>query len=954
MDKYDHLSVEAKWQKIWEEQKIWQAPLKPATARAYVLDMFPYPSAQGLHVGHPEGYTATDIYCRYLRMTGVSVLHPMGWDAFGLPAENFAIKTGRQPREVTWENIDNFRRQIKSLGFSYDWSREINTADPAYYRWTQWLFLKLYERGLAYRKVAPVNWCPSCQTVLANEQVVNGQCERCHSQVEQRNMKQWFFKITAYADRLLNDLTGLDWPASVIGMQQNWIGKSEGALVKFKILNSDLVVEIFTTRLDTIFGATYMVLAPEHPLLQQLAGQITNWPEVQFYIEQTKRRTELERKAEAKDKTGIKLLGVQAINPANQQPIPIFIADYVLMSYGTGAIMAVPAHDERDWAFAQKFKLPIKRVVAPKFVATNGDDAVKPEQEFVKREAVCAVVRNPKDDTYLCLSWKNFPMHGFVTGGIETGEDMVAAARREVYEETGYKNIRLVRDPQFVLHSLFYHRVKKQNRWARFHYLFFELENDERDPLAASEQALHEVIWKARTELKDFFSVVEGEFTLNFLNNPDYIYTAKGVLHNSGIFDDLDSAAAIPKIAQAIGAKLTTQYRLRDWLISRQRYWGAPIPIIYCQNCGEVPVPEKDLPVQLPEDVDFKPTGESPLQRSKIFHNVRCPKCQQPARRESDTMDTFVDSSWYWLRYCDPHNTEQAFDYDRVAQWCPVSCYVGGAEHAVLHLLYARFFTKALQDLGYLKFSEPFLKLRNQGLILGEDGQKMSKSRGNVVNPDDIVRDYGADTLRLYEMFMGPLEDVKPWSTSSIIGMRRFLEKVKNLSDSTTSGELEASDKQIVELKQHTARVIKKVSGDIQSFSFNTALAALMELVNRLGSLRKVKLSYKKESYRILLLLLYPFAPHITCELWEQSGYGGQIWEQAWPLYDATMLRSETVNIIVQINGKLRARLNCPSDSSQQQVVDLATTESVVAKYLVGQTIKKVIYIPGRLLNLVV
>jgi len=836
MERYDHKSLEAKWQSHWEKEQTFKVSDKAPGERAYVLDMFPYPSAQGLHVGHPEGYTATDIYCRYLRMKGVNILHPMGWDAFGLPTENYAIKTGAHPRELTWQNIDNFRRQIKSFGFSYDWSREVNTADPTYYKWTQWLFLQLYKKGLAYRKEAPVNWCPSCQTVLANEQVVNGECERCHSQVEQRQMAQWFFKITDYAEALLKSLDGLDWPQSILDMQRNWIGKSEGAEVEFGIHDSEFKIRIFTTRLDTIFGATYMVLAPEHKLVQELKDKITNWREVQDYIQKTQKKTELERKAEEKSKTGVRLEGVEVINPANQEKIPVFIADYVLTSYGTGAIMAVPAHDERDWEFADRYGLKMVRVIEPRI-----------------------------DENF---KWSI--RHSGVSAAMAEGEDYKEVEKRIMHQH------------------------------------------------------------------------------LDNIHSGSGCWIGEGKLMNSREFNGVSSEDARHEIAKKIGAKLTTQYRLRDWLISRQRYWGAPIPIIYCDppagGCGAVPVPAKDLPVELPMDVDFRPRGESPLVRSESFHKVSCPKCGAPARRESDTMDTFVDSSWYFLRYVDPQNNKKAFDAKPVKQWLPVNLYVGGAEHAVMHLLYARFITKALKDLGYIEFTEPFLKLRNQGLILGEDGQKMSKSRGNVVNPDEIVDKFGADTLRLYEMFLGPLEDSKPWNTSSIIGVRRFLERVWNFCQTDKK-----SNSKVDEALAIIARTIKKVTEDIEAFRFNTSIAALMEFINKLDDV-----SGNENVRRTLLILLYPFAPHITAELWQRCGFKGYVWEQDWPTYNKSALKSDTITITVQVNGKLRSSIQVAADAKESDVAQLAQADENVARHLVGKTIIRQVYVPGRLVNFVV
>jgi leucyl-tRNA synthetase len=956
MANYDHKSIESAWQKIWEDEQTFAANDQARGERAYILDMFPYPSAQGLHVGHPEGYTATDIYSRYARMRGVNVLHPMGWDAFGLPAENFAIKTGRHPRITTEENITNIKRQIKSLGFSYDWSRELNTSDPKYYRWTQWLFLQLYKKGLAYRQAAPVNWCPSCQTVLANEQVVNGVCERCSTPVEQRQMQQWFFKITAYAKELLSGMADLDWPQPILDMQRNWIGESQGALVNFQIPNANFQIReitIFTTRLDTIFGATFMVISPELAKKWLAAGWQAS-VEVINYVNHALHGRELERvERAAKEKTGVDT-GIKAINPASQEEIPVWVADYVLGSYGTGAIMAVPAHDERDFAFAKKFGLPVKRVVEPKFVRRAGEGAFREDEKVVKRQAVCCIVKNPKDGKYLCLSWKQLLMHGLVTGDIAEGEDIVTAAVRAIHEATGYKHVRLVRNPEFAIHSFFYHRVKQQNHHVRYQYLFFELVNEEREPVAGEEAARPEVVWLKPEEFKDFFTVSEGEFSSQLLFNPDYIHKGDGILWNSGEFSGLASAEAVKQIAKQINAQLTTQYKLHDWLISRQRYWGAPIPIIYCQVCGEVPVPENDLPVRLPDDVDFKPTGESPLARSASFQKVACPKCGAPAKRESDTMDTFVDSAWYFLRYCDPNNDKEIFAKKKVQAWCPVDFYVGGAEHAVLHLLYARFISKVLRDLGYLQFDEPFLKLRNQGLILGEDGQKMSKSRGNVINPDEIVANYGADTLRLYEMFMGPLEEAKPWSTASIIGVRRFLERVWKLILSTAPSQaIKLTPAAAAELSYWVAKTTKKVTEDIISFRFNTAIASLMEFTNYLSGVKLPSAEQIKVG-SVLLRLLYPFAPHITAELWQRLGRPGRVWEQTWPEYDPKALQHRQITIAVQVNGKLRGQVRVAAETEEADVLALARANSCVARYLSGRKLKRTVYVPGKLVSFVV
>ena len=823
-NKYIPSEIEPKWQKIWDEQKIYHTTGNPKIQKKkYILDMFPYPSGSGLHVGHPLGYIATDIYCRYLRMNGYDVLHPMGWDAFGLPAENYAIKSGVDPKTSTNKNIETFKRQIKMLGLSYDWDREINTSSPEYYKWTQWLFIKLYEKGLAYRKKAPVNWCDSCRTVLANEQVINGKCERCTNNVIQKELEQWFFKITEYVDELLTDLDKLDWNESIKTAQKNWIGKSEGAEIEFRIKNEELRINVFTTRPDTLFGTTYLVIAPESDLVKSLKSKVKNWDEVQSYIDQTEKKTELQRTDLNKEKTGIELKGIKAINPANNKKIPIWIADYVLVSYGTGAIMAVPAHDERDWEFAVKFNLPIKFVVNnSKLRINNYNSKIKNEKPYI-------------DFGYLINADKYSGMTS---------------------EEGGKK-----------------------------------------------------------------------------------------------IVDDLKKKDL---------AEFKVQYKLRDWLISRQRYWGAPIPIIYCRKCLEnyelgiknyegqvteineikyaiIPVLEKNLPVELPIDVDFAPTGESPLVKSKTFHDVKCPKCQSPARRESDTMDTFVDSSWYYLRYIDPSNNKEFAKKELINKWMPIDTYVGGSEHAVLHLLYARFITKALNKMGYVNFDEPFIQLKNQGLILAEDGRKMSKSLGNVINPDEIVERFGADAFRLYEMFMGPLEDAKPWSTSSIMGVYRFLEKVWKIGNSKLDCSLDD------ELHRALNKLSSKVSSDIRSFRFNTAIAAFMTFINDVS-----KKGISKNQWQGFLILLSPFAPHICEELWNKSGKTKSITKEKWVNLSELVSSSEMMKIDVQINNKFRGSVSIIKENeSEQNVIVLIKKDENLSK-LINNNYKIIKYITGK------
>jgi leucyl-tRNA synthetase len=799
---YDHQKLEKKWQAEWERSgQNLAGELKGE--KKYILDMFPYPSADGLHVGHPESYTATDIMARYYRFKGCNVLHPIGFDAFGLPAENYAIKKGVHPKIKTQENMETFRRQIKSLGFSYDWSREIITSSPDYYRWTQWLFLQLYKKGLAYKKQAPVNWCDSCKTVLANEQVVDDKCERCENEVIQKDLEQWFFKVTDYAEELLEKIADLDWSEALKATQKNWIGKSEGAEIKFNVQHLTFNIQVFTTRPDTLFGATYLVLAPEHGIIKDLRPEIENWDEVEKYVNQARLKNKLERTDLVKEKTGVELKGIRAVNPATKKEIPIWLADYVLTDYGTGAIMAVPAHDQRDFEFAKKYNLPMVEV-------------------------------------------------------IEGGE--------------------------------------------------------------------------------------KGK-----------CYVGEGKLINSDKFNGLSSEEAKDKIIKFVGGKKQVQYKIRDWLVSRQRYWGAPIPIIYCDKCGTVPVPEKDLPVVLPDDVDFKPTGESPLKSSKSFNNVKCPNCGGAARREADTMDTFVCSAWYFLRYADAHNQKEAFSKKAVKYWLPVDLYIGGMEHAVGHLIYSRFIVKALRDLGHLKFDEPFLKMRNQGIILAEDGRKMSKRWGNVINPDEVVEAYGADTMRMYEMFMGPLEDMKPWSQQGIIGIRRFLEKVykyiNSKSEIKRTKQIQNSEFKNQEIEKLLHKTVKKVTEDIEALKFNTAISSMMEYMNFVT--RHSSLVTQEQSEKFLIILS-PFAPHLAEELWESLGHKESIFTAKWPDYDKKLIMDEEIIVAVQINGKLRGEVKVARGSSQKEIEKSARSLANVKSHLQGKEIKKVIYLQDKLINLVV
>jgi leucyl-tRNA synthetase len=948
--KYDHKAIEKKWQQCWEDTKAYVASEDSQKEKNYLLVEFPYPSGEGLHVGHVRSWTALDVVARKRRAQGKNVLYPIGWDAFGLPAENYAIKTGIHPTLTTKQNTDNFRRQIKSIGISFDWSREINTTDPKYYKWTQWIFLQLFKHNLAYKAKIPVNWCPKDKIVLANEEVVDGCCERCGTPVEKREKEQWMLAITKYAKRLYDDLDTVDYIERAKTQQKNWIGPSEGAEIDFEISGlTKSRITVFTTRPDTLFGATYMVLAPEHPFVQACLENkaLENAGEVAAYAQEAKKKSEIDRGAEGKEKTGVELKGIKAINPATREEIPMFIADYVLGNYGTGAIMAVPAHDERDYAFAKKFNVPIKKVLEPEFVGVSGEEALKQDKPIIKREAVAVVVHNPKDDTYLCISWKGVLMHGLVTGGIEEGEDIVETAKREVREETGYKNLRAVEAPELVINTFFWHRVKQQNRHARFHYVFLELEGDERDAVEEKEATLHEVVWKKKEELKSFFTVFEGDYIANIIENPAYLYTGPGFLFNSGKFDGLESEEAKKKITEAVGGKWVVTYKLRDWVFSRQRYWGEPIPMIYCKKDGWVPVPEEDLPVELPQVEKYQPTdtGESPLASMDAWVNTVCPACGGPAKRETDVMPNWAGSSWYYLRYADPANDTEFASRKKLDYWTPVDWYNGGMEHTVLHLLYSRFWHKFLYDIKLVPTPEPYKKRTSHGLILAEGGEKMSKSKGNTVSPDTIVEQFGADSLRLYEMFLGPFDQPVAWNTSAIVGVRRFLERVWKLEEKAENLDFVSPD--IGTLLHQT---IKKVGEDIENLKMNTAVSSLMILLNALEDAPALP----KSVYKIFLQLLCPFAPHIASELFERLGETSPIYVADWPDFDESKITAATATVAVQINGKTRATVMIAPEAGEEEALQAARSEPAVAKWLALGKEERAVYVPGKVISFVV
>lgn len=952
LSKYQPHNIEDKWQKYWQNKQSFSAK-DGGQEKFYALVEFPYPSGEGLHTGHLRSYTALDVIARYQRLQGKNVLYPMGMDAFGLPAENYAIKKNIKPQETTKKNIANYIRQLSSTGCSFDWPRFLATTDPDYYHWTQWIFIQLWKNGLAYKAKENINWCPSCQIGLANEEVIDGSCERCGTAVTQKEKEQWLLRITKYADRLIDGLEKVDFLEQIKTQQKNWIGRSEGAEIKFEVKSKKSANElvVFTTRPDTLFGVTFMVIAPEHALIHDLEAEIDNISEVKKYIEASRKKTNLERTDLSKEKTGVEIKGLKVVNPANYEEIPIFVADYVTMGYGTGAIMAVPAHDQRDWDFAKKYNLPIKTVIIPNWVDKKNPPVVK--KKTVTRNTIHAIVRNPKNGKLLCLQWKQYPWTGFIVGGVDDGEDVVQAARREVLEETGYQKIKFIKILGEKVRGEYFAAHKDENRIAYTNAVLFELESEEREKVSDEELAKHDIIWLDPQNINhDNFTCAELDTWFERMNQEkEQAYTGEGVLYNSGKYDGLDIVKGGQAIMKDIKAKATVNYRLHDWIFSRQRYWGEPIPMVYCEKCDWQPVADKDLPVVLPDINDFKPgpDGQSPLAKVESWVNTKCPKCGSTAKRETDVMPNWAGSNWYFIRYTDPKNNKQLADPKKIKYWLPVDWYNGGMEHNTLHLLYSRFIFKFLYDIGVIPKEvgdEPYRKRTAQGMILGEGNVKMSKSRGNVVNPDDYIQKYGADSLRAYIMFMGPFDQTIAWDDQGVVGVHRFLNRAWDLQNKVDKSA--TADTDTIRLLHQS---IKKVGDDIMQMRFNTAISQLMILVNHLDKQDKISL----DLWQDFIIIISPFAPHLAEELWSLLGSKKDLSAVQWPAYDAGVIKGQNVTVAIQINGKLRDTIELPVDTvASPELQAKVLSQEKIAKALADQEIKKFIYIKNKIINIVV
>lgn len=939
MDKIQN--VEKKWQEYWKNHRTFEAHIDKSKEKYYYLVEFPYPSGAGLHVGHVRSYTALDTLARKKRLMGYNVLFPMGWDAFGAPAEQYAIKNHIHPSIAVKENIKTFKSQIEKLGISFDWSREFATTDPEYYKWTQWQFLQFFKHGMAYKAKKNINWCPKCKMGLSNEDSSGGVCERCGTQVVQKEKEQWMLRMSDYAEDLIDGLNDTDFQERTKVAQINWIGKSTGAEVDFKLKQVNEKLTVYTTRPDTLYGVTFMVIAPEHPYVDLYSGLIKNMNEVIDYREQTNKKTEFERTQLVKDKTGIKLEGLSAINPINNKEIPIYISDYVMMNYGTGAIMAVPAHDTRDYDFAKKFGIDIIQVLEEETGTPHNDES--------KKNSIVAIVYDEKQDKYLTINWGNNGGRLFVGGTIKENESSLECAIREIAEETGYTDISLVKTAFKINHHYYAYNKDKYFNIQATPFLF-TLNSDKMVSQNLDDDEKFQVEWVSKDiiqkEIVDELHKKSFEYTVN-----ETAMVGDGIHINSDVLDGLHKEEAISKMIsyleeKGIGRK-KTNYKLQDWIFTRQRFWGEPIPLIYCDDCGWVAVPDEDLPVLLPNVAEYEPTddGESPLVRIEEFVNTTCPHCGKPAKRETDTMPNWAGSSWYWLRYMDPHNDKEFASREALEYWGKVDWYNGGMEHATRHLLYARFWNQFLYNIGLVPNKEPFKVRASHGMILGEGGVKMSKSLGNIINPDDIVAEYGADTLRTYEMFIGDYEKEATWSEQGLNGCKRYLDRVVRLGEKVNDSLEYSSD-----LEKDIHKTIKKVTEDIDALKFNTAVSSLMILLNKMEKMDSIS----KKDYRTYLTLLNPIAPHITEELNEEYQLGSAICESSWPSYEEDKLVDSEKEIAVQVNGKVRATILVHIDDTDDIIKEKALSEDNVKKHIEGKEIVKIIVIKGKIVNIVV